>query len=292
VRKPTLLVCLAVAALTWPVAGLADHIVTAGTVDARLTERRGVDYWTVEIRWTGACQGAATGAVAFDGDITMIDTATNERIYVGGVVDTSGNRSVSGTKEWAVLSIERERVLFPELKLNCYEQFPLHGGREVTVTGTSVVVPPRFRGGGPGGAEGDYGAGDPTAPPGAGGCVRALVGTSSADTLTGTDRGDVVFGLGGADRIGGRGGHDCLIGGSGNDVLRGELGSDRLTGGRGDDTLFGGPGVNHYDAGPGKDVVDARNGQRELVRCGSGRDQARVDRSDRVVGCEVVSRPS
>jgi Ca2+-binding RTX toxin-like protein len=75
-------------------------------------------------------------------------------------------------------------------------------------------------------------------------------------------------------------------------VLRGELGSDRLTGGRGDDTLFGGPGVNHYDAGPGKDVVDARNGQRELVRCGSGRDQARVDRSDRVVGCEVVSRPS
>jgi Ca2+-binding RTX toxin-like protein len=287
------MLCLALSALTWPVAGLADHIVTAGSVDARLTERRGVDYWTVEIRWTGACQGAAAGAVAYDGDIFMIDAATSERIYVGGVVDTSGGRSVSGRREWAVQSAARERLLFPELTLNCYEQFPLHGGREVKVTGTSVLVPPRFSDGGPGGAEGDYGTGDPTAPAGGGtsGCITAVVGTNQRDTLVGGGSGDVVFGLGAADRLEGRGGHDCLIGGSGNAVLRGELGSDRLTGGRGDDTLVGGPGVNAYDAGPGRDVVDARNATRELVRCGSGRDRARVDRNDRLVGCEVVSRP-
>jgi len=285
-------VCLLLVALIWPAVSLADHIVTAATVDARLTERRGTDYWTVEIRWTGGCQGAAAGEVAFDGDIYMIDAVTSERIHVGGVVDTSGNRSVSGKKEWAVLSVERERLLFPELKLACYEQFPLHGGRDVLVTGSAVLIPPRFRGGGPGGESGDYGAGDPTAPPGAGagGCVKALVGTNQRDTLTGSGSGDVIFGLGAADRIEGRGGHDCLIGGSGNDVLRGELGSDRLTGGRGEDTLVGGPGVNAYDAGRGKDFVDARNGQRELVRCGSGSDRTRVDRSDRVVSCEVVSR--
>ena len=291
-NRRVLLACLAVAAVV-PAVALADHIVTAATVDAKLTARRGVDYWTVHIRWTGGCQGAATGAVAFDGDITMIDTATGERIYVGGVVDTSGNRTVSGTKEWAVQSAARERLLFPELKLRCYEQSPLHGGREALVTGGAVLVPPRFSGaGGPEGASGDYGgSGDPTRPAAGGGCIAALVGTPRPDRLVGSGGGDVVFGLAGADRLEGRSGHDCLLGGSGNDVLRGEAGADRLTGGRGNDVLVGGPGVNAYDAGPGADQVDARNGVREQVRCGSGRDRARIDRADRVSGCELVTRP-
>jgi Ca2+-binding RTX toxin-like protein len=68
-------------------------------------------------------------------------------------------------------------------------------------------------------------------------------------------------------------------------------GNDRLNGGPGADRLVGGAGTNAYDAGPGADTVDARNGKRELVRCGSGRDTARVDRSDRVRDCEVVRRP-
>jgi hypothetical protein len=54
-------------------------------------------------------------------------------------------------------------------------------------------------------------------------------------------------------------------------------------------------GTRHGDQrlrrGPGRDVVQARNGKRELVRCGSGRDRARVDRRDRVRACERVSRP-
>jgi Ca2+-binding RTX toxin-like protein len=55
-------------------------------------------------------------------------------------------------------------------------------------------------------------------------------------------------------------------------------------------TLVGGPGFNRFDAGAGNDVINARNGRAELVSCGSGRDRARVDRSDRVRNCERVQR--
>lgn len=283
------------AALIWPVTILADHIFTSATVTAQLKERRGADTWTVEIRWTADCRGMAPGTAWYDGRLYMIDADTLERIYVGDVVDVSGQSAVSRTREWSVSSTVRGRRLYPELTIHCYQNFPLHGGSEVLVTGAGVLVPPRFSGGGTGGGaggpNGDYGTGDPTRPPVAGGCVQALVGTGEPDTLVGDAGGDVIFGLAAGDRIRGRDGHDCLIGGSGNDVLRGEAGADRLTGGRGDDTLIGGPGVNAYDAGPGSDFVHARNGQRELVRCGSGRDRARVDRNDRVVSCERVSRP-
>jgi hypothetical protein len=96
-------------------------------------------------------------------------------------------------------------------------------------------------------------------------------------------------GYDGNDRLRGAGGHDCLLGGRGDDVLEGESGADVLTGGRGDDRLDGGSGTNSYDAGPGADRIDARNGRRELVRCGSGRDRARVDRRDRVKSCERLT---
>ena len=294
-KRRTLAVALAlsVVALIVPAASLADHIVTSATVSARLKERRSTDFWTVEISWTAGCEGAAPGTAWYDGELYFVDVDTGERIHVGGVVDTSGEREVSGKREWFVSSEDRERRLFPELTIGCFENFPLHGGRDVVVTGETVIIPPRLgRGGGPGGRGGDYGSsGDPTAPLGSGGCVNVLAGTDERDTLIGSGGGDVIFGYGAGDRLEGRGGHDCLIGGSGNDVLRGELGSDRLTGGRGGDVLVGGPGVNAYDAGPGNDYVDARNGKRELVRCGSGRDRARVDRNDRVSSCERVIRP-
>jgi len=71
----------------------------------------------------------------------------------------------------------------------------------------------------------------------------------------------------------------------------GGSGWDRLTGGRGRDTLLGGSGENRYDAGAGNDVVRAANNRAELVSCGTGRrDRARVDRIDRVRGCERVKR--
>jgi hypothetical protein len=43
-------------------------------------------------------------------------------------------------------------------------------------------------------------------------------------------------------------------------------------------------------SGRGDDRVRARNHERELIRCGPGRDRATVDRSDRVRGCERTRR--
>jgi Ca2+-binding RTX toxin-like protein len=44
------------------------------------------------------------------------------------------------------------------------------------------------------------------------------------------------------------------------------------------------------DGGAGNDRISARDGERDRVRCGPGRDTAIVDRGDRVKGCEVVKR--
>jgi Ca2+-binding RTX toxin-like protein len=280
------------AALAWPAPSFADHITTSATVDARLKERRSTDFWVVEISWTAGCTGAAPGTAWFDGHLYLVDLDSGERIYTGGVVSTSGERLISGTREWFVAAIERPQRLMPELTIGCYENFPLHGGPDVVVTGATALVPAGLAGGGSGGGGGGgSGGGDPSEPLAAGGCLAALLGTNGPDTLEGAGDGEVILGFGGDDRIESGDGHDCLIGAGGKDVLRGERGDDRLTGGRGNDTLVGGPGVNAYDAGAGRDSVDARNGQRELVRCGSGRDTARVDRRDRVRGCERVSRP-
>lgn len=287
-----LLAALALLALGLPVSGSAHHIVTAANVDARLKARRSTDFWTVEITWNASCQGAADGKAWFDGELYLVDHDTRERIHAGGVVSTSGERIISGSREWYVASRDRPARLFPELTITCYENFPLHGGRAVTTTGATVVIPQRYGGGGgSGGGGGGSGGGDPTSPVAGGGCGPVIVGTSGRDRLTGGGAGEVIFAYAGNDTVLAGGGHDCVLGDAGSDVLRGQAGADRLTGGSGADTLVGGPGVNAYDAGPGADFVDARNGKQELVRCGSGRDRARVDRRDRVRGCERVSRP-
>jgi Tol biopolymer transport system component len=77
-------------------------------------------------------------------------------------------------------------------------------------------------------------------------------GTERSDLLRGTALRDLVYGFAGDDTIQGRGG---------------------------DDALFGGPGA---------DRLLARDGRRDTVDCGSGRDQAVVDRRDVVRGCERV----
>ena len=106
-------------------------------------------------------------------------------------------------------------------------------------------------------------------------------GTAGADRLTGTAGNDRLFGLAGPDVLRGLGGHDLLDGGAGN---------DRLLGGGGNDRLLGGAGVNAYSAGGGNDTVRAANGRPELVACGAGADSAVLDRSDRQIGCERVTR--
>src|SRR5437763_632595 len=42
----------------------------------------------------------------------------------------------------------------------------------------------------------------------------------------------------------------------------------------------------------GNDRISSANGVAETVRCGSGRDMVRADRSDRLIGCERVKRVS
>ena len=55
-------------------------------------------------------------------------------------------------------------------------------------------------------------------------------------------------------------------------------------------TKRGTRGANRLRGGPGYDTVNAADGRSELVDCGRSRDTARVDRSDRVRGCETVTR--
>jgi Ca2+-binding RTX toxin-like protein len=85
-------------------------------------------------------------------------------------------------------------------------------------------------------------------------CASRLRGTARANRLIGTGSGDQINGRAGNDRIIGRGGNDCLYGGS------------------------------------GADQIFARDGRRDVVDCGSGRDRVYADRVDRLRGCEIVHR--
>jgi len=132
-----------------------------------------------------------------------------------------------------------------------------------------------------------------------GACANRRQGTARRDRLAGTAAGDRLLGLGGNDILDGLGGADCLVGGRGrdrlfgrrgNDRLSGGVGNDRLSGGTGNDSLVGGRGRNTYSGGRGRDKIRAANRVAERVDCGPGRDTARVDRTDRVRGCERVTR--
>ena len=166
----------------------------------------------------------------------------------------------------------------------------------------------------------------PVLPTRAGGArIRCtVVGTQGPDRLRGTIGADVICALGGDDRIDGLDGGDVLVGGPGNDrlvgsdgddVLVGGAGRDELVGGLGDDRLEGGPGSDRLVGGPGRDVLLggslgdillagagrdllaggsgndvllARDGARDLVDGGPGRNTARADARDAVRRARVT----
>jgi Ca2+-binding RTX toxin-like protein len=133
------------------------------------------------------------------------------------------------------------------------------------------------------------GAGNDTASGGIG--ADRVEGGSGNDQLFGNAGGDRLFGQTGDDRLSGGDGNDRVDGGSGRDTLVAGKGRDQLIGGTGNDSLKGGPGGRDVlDGGSGNDTIDARNHVRDVVNCGSGRDTARVDRVDRVRGCERIVR--
>jgi RTX calcium-binding nonapeptide repeat (4 copies) len=289
---PGALGALAAILLVWPTPVVADHVGVDGSVGATV-ERFGEDSWSVKVSFAVNCRGVGAAGASYQGDLHLIDLDTAASIYLGGVFGPSG------VSTQLVHSTDRWQRLAPVLSASCFDNGNLHGSGTVKIAGKSVLIPPQSgsgSGGGGGGSRGGGGSGggssNPTEPLGPDGCRQLLVGTSRPDTLMGGAAGDVIFGLGKGDRMRGAGGHDCLIGGSGADSLLGEEGFDRLIGGRGRDRLVGGPGRNFYDAGRGRDFVDAANGRSEHVRCGPGRDRARVDRGDVTVGCETLVRRS
>jgi RTX calcium-binding nonapeptide repeat (4 copies) len=276
---------------------VADHVTSSPQVSARLGERLSDNSWVVIVDWSINCSGPAPGNALYTGNLNLDDVASGEVIYMGGT------SSASGSDRQPVTRGDLPRQMRPRIKASCFDSGPgNHGSDTLEVTGNTVTVPGKgdengdgapdgSPGGGanlPGGA-GNQGSkdfpgagfGGPTDPLRSGACARVRLGTSRAETLNGTAAADLIFGLGGNDVLRGRGDDDCLIGSTGRDRLLGGPGYDRLTGGKGADTLVG---------GAGNDVVDARNGHAELVSCGSGRDRARVDRSDRVRNCERVTR--
>jgi hypothetical protein len=103
--------------------------------------------------------------------------------------------------------------------------------------------------------------------------IEDVVGGASSDVLSGDDGPNVLVGGGGLNTLVGGGGDDTLIGGDLRDVLSGGPGSDVLLGG-GDD-----------------DSIDAFDGEADVVDCGpSLDDDAQVDASDQVSGCEFARR--
>ena len=82
-----------------------------------------------------------------------------------------------------------------------------------------------------------------------------------------------------------------LTGRAGADVLRGTAGPDVIAGRGGSDRIYGGKGRDRLDGGAGNDAIYARDGVRDVVRCGTGRDRVEADRGDSVArDCESVSR--
>ena len=104
--------------------------------------------------------------------------------------------------------------------------------------------------------------------------AATLRGDGGRDVLRGTAKGDRLLGRAGNDRLFGRRGHDLLVGGAGRDVARGGRGNDRIR---------------------------MRDGERDRVTCGPGRDRAVLDSADRILDarptkpdgrCERVTRPA
>jgi Ca2+-binding RTX toxin-like protein len=126
-----------------------------------------------------------------------------------------------------------------------------------------------------------------------------VFGNLGADTLNGNDGRDRISAGAGNDKLYGDAGDDLLLGSAGNDRLSGGLGNDTLSGGEGRDLLFGsagkdsinaGKGTDRVDAGAGNDIINVRDGQKDVVNCGLGRDSVTADKKDVLRGCERVSR--
>ena len=115
--------------------------------------------------------------------------------------------------------------------------------------------------------------------------------TSGNDTVSLSDAGETYRAGAGNDRVTGGDGADTIFGGAGNDRVNGGAGNDTISGGAGNDRIKGGAGRDKISGGAGNDRIDVRDGERDTVKCGSGKDTVIADKKDKVAkDCEVVRR--
>lgn len=125
-------------------------------------------------------------------------------------------------------------------------------------------------------------------------CKTNCIGTQYPDTLNGTSNDNIIDGEGTkespkfGDLIRGFGGDDHLNGDQGGDKVQGGSGQDTVNGDAGNDALFGGTGRDRINAGSGSDFVQAKDGYRDIIDCGSSRnDRFEFDRGlDLFTDCE------
>ena len=93
--------------------------------------------------------------------------------------------------------------------------------------------------------------------------------------------------------INGSSGNDRIVGQSGKDEIDGGSGNDNIDGGESDDTIVGGPGTDHIAGGNDDDTINVRDGERDVVSCGTGNeDGVTADPVDSVAGdCESGEQP-
>ena len=114
---------------------------------------------------------------------------------------------------------------------------------------------------------------------------------ATACTITGDGRNDTIDGGPERQSVSAGLGNDLVHGGGGNDVLDGGPGDDVVYGDEGHDVIVGGNDVDRLAGGEGPDVIRARDGWRDSITCGRGRDAVQADRVDLVsADCELVRR--
>ena len=140
-------------------------------------------------------------------------------------------------------------------------------------------------------------------------CGATCYGDSGDNTLTGTKGSNTIHAKGGGDDVKGLQGEDYLYGGRGGDAMAGGAGFDVVEGGEGNDWMSGNRGNDRISGmddstfsstarkksrkvevligESGNDTFRAKDGKKDIIRGGPGRDTAYFDKVDKVKGVEV-----
>jgi RTX calcium-binding nonapeptide repeat (4 copies) len=232
--------------------------------------------------------------------IDIVDGGAGEDTYVSGPFGIGGSSRCS-TVFWTITldNVANDSGKMPGAASGCTE-IPAEPADNVRSTvenvdadgrTTGASAPNHLRGG-------DFDdiliGGSPTIalPPSKTGVTDdVLEGRGGDDRISGEGGNDLVSGGDGNDTLNGGAGPDSVQGGNGNDTMTASDGADTFSGGAGNDTMEGGTSVDHFSGGSGADSIDARDGNAELVACGTEVDSVDVDLRDNVLDdCENVDR--